>query len=467
MSTAPKTKVEEVETGENGLPEGWAAAQLSDLVSINYGKGLKESDRLPGNVPVYGSNGIVGKHNRSLTKGQTLVIGRKGTVGAVHLSSVPCWPIDTTYFVDEFHELSARFLAAELRTLNLSDLDTSTAIPGVNRDDLYGKNTWIAPLCEQERIASRIEELEQKAALIGKRLGRIRIILKQFRQAVLAAACSGKLTEDWRDDASIQDDISETDLLPEGTDYWPEIPKSWRMKNIKGVCEVIVDCPHSTPKWTDKGEICLRTTNFRPGILDLSEVRFVSEQTYTERVARLTPACDDVLYSREGGILGIACLFPQGVKACLGQRMMLMRTDRSVMLPVLMMHILNSEFTTGHVRELTTGSASPHLNVGDIKSFATPVPPIAEQAEIVRRVEVLFKLADAIEKRVAAASLRAERLTQAILAKAFRGELVPTEAELARREGREYEPAAVLLERIKKERSRQTIHKNSHRSKSQ
>ena len=82
-----------------------------------------------------------------------------------------------------------------------------------------------------------------------------------------------------------------------------------------------------------------------------------------------------------------------------------------------------------------------------------PVPPPAEQQEIVRRVEALFSLASTIEHRFTAATLHTDKLTQSILAKAFRGELVPTEAELARREGREYEPASVLLERIKKERS--------------
>ena len=71
---------------------------------------------------------------------------------------------------------------------------------------------------------------------------------------------------------------------------------------------------------------------------------------------------------------------------------------------------------------------------------------------VVRRVEALFRLADAIEKRVAAARGRADKLTQAILARAFRGKLVPTVAELARREGRDYEPASVLLERIRAER---------------
>ena len=83
--------------------------------------------------------------------------------------------------------------------------------------------------------------------------------------------------------------------------------------------------------------------------------------------------------------------------------------------------------------------------------YPIPVPPLVEQFQIVHRVDALFKLTDAIEKRVAAATARADNLTQSILARAFRGELVPTEAELARAEGRDYEPASVLLERIRAE----------------
>jgi len=92
----------------------------------------------------------------------------------------------------------------------------------------------------------------------------------------------------------------------------------------------------------------------------------------------------------------------------------------------------------------------------DIRMTAVALPPLEEQQEIVRRVEALFALADAVEQRVAAATARAEKLTQAILAKAFRGELVPTEAELARAEGREYEAAWALLGRIKKQRANQS-----------
>jgi cell division FtsZ-interacting protein ZapD len=79
------------------------------------------------------------------------------------------------------------------------------------------------------------------------------------------------------------------------------------------------------------------------------------------------------------------------------------------------------------------------------------LPPLEEQQEVVRRVEVLFRLADKIEKRVGAATRRADKITKAILAKAFRGKLLPTEAKLAQKEGRDYESASALLERVKAE----------------
>ena len=94
-----------------------------------------------------------------------------------------------------------------------------------------------------------------------------------------------------------------------------------------------------------------------------------------------------------------------------------------------------------------------NINAQKLAAYGMPWCDLPEQREIVRRVEALFKLADAAERRVAAASARAERITAAVLAKAFRGELVPTEAELARREGRDFEPASVLLDRIRATRA--------------
>jgi type I restriction enzyme S subunit len=178
-------------------------------------------------------------------------------------------------------------------------------------------------------------------------------------------------------------------------------------------------------------------------MLDLSEVRYVSSETFKERIERLRPASGDIVYSREGGILGIACQIPPGVELCLGQRMMLFRVG-SDFTATLLMHWLNSPIMTRRVQELTGGSASPHLNVRDIRAFPTPVPPLSEQQEIVRRVEKLFAFADQIESRLKQAQAHVDRLTQSLLAKAFRGELVPQNPSDA--------PASVFLDQLRAER---------------
>jgi type I restriction enzyme S subunit len=112
-------------------------------------------------------------------------------------------------------------------------------------------------------------------------------------------------------------------------------------------------------------------------------------------------------------------------------------------------YALNDQATRRRMTEVVHGVGRARLNLAEIKAISISLPPLVEQEEIVRRVETLLRLADSIEKRVTVATSRANKLTQAILGKAFRGELVPTEAELARREERSYEPASALLARIK------------------
>jgi restriction endonuclease S subunit len=129
------------------------------------------------------------------------------------------------------------------------------------------------------------------------------------------------------------------------------------------------------------------------------------------------------------------------------ERVMRFKLPEPKFAPFLFLCLQRQEFVS-HLSNGLTGSDLPHVTGTTVAEYTFGFPPPAEQVVIVRRVEALFKLADAIEKRVAAVTTRTEELTQAILAKAFRGELVPTEAELARREGRSYESASALLDRI-------------------
>lgn len=119
-------------------------------------------------------------------------------------------------------------------------------------------------------------------------------------------------------------------------------------------------------------------------------------------------------------------------------------------------HYCQSKLGQDLLLGMTTGSAQGVLNTTAVAELPIPMPPLSEQQEIVRRVEKLFAFADQIEARLRPAQAHVDRLTQSLLAKAFRGELVPTEHALATRDGRPYEPAAELLERIRTEQVRDT-----------
>ena len=193
-------------------------------------------------------------------------------------------------------------------------------------------------------------------------------------------------------------------------------------RTVNELCTNIVDCPHSTPKWVQKGKLCLRTTNFKPGYLNLSEKNYVSEETFCERISRLAPKPGDVLFSREGAILGIACIIPDGLEVCMGQRMMLLRPSEDLLNKYLM-YYLNSPKARTLIIENVGGTASPHINVGDIKNFTIPIIPFAQQQSVVAEIESRLSVCDNIEKTVGTALQQAEALRQSILKIAFEGGL--------------------------------------------
>ena len=125
-----------LEESELGLvPKGWRAARLDAFLELAYGKALKATDRVLGDVPVYGSGGVTGFHNESLVTGPSIVIGRKGTVGSLYWEDRPFFPIDTVFYVRTAVPMSYCFYL--LQTLGLSGMNTDAAVPGLNRGNVY------------------------------------------------------------------------------------------------------------------------------------------------------------------------------------------------------------------------------------------------------------------------------------------------------------------------------------------
>ncbi|MBI1308629.1 MAG: restriction endonuclease subunit S [Proteobacteria bacterium] len=121
--------------GADGLPAGWEIGKVDDILELAYGEALKATNRVSGNVPVYGSGGITGHHNESLVNGPSIIVGRKGTVGSIYWEEQPCFPIDTVFYVRPKAPLV--FCLHTLQILGLHNMNTDAAVPGLNRNNVY------------------------------------------------------------------------------------------------------------------------------------------------------------------------------------------------------------------------------------------------------------------------------------------------------------------------------------------
>ncbi|MFZ3084943.1 restriction endonuclease subunit S [Rhodoferax ferrireducens] len=128
------------EESELGLvPRGWRTARLDEFMELAYGKALKSTDRIPGEIPVYGSGGITGHHNESLVTGPSIIIGRKGTVGSLYWEDQPFFAIDTVFYLRTTIPMTYCFYL--LKTLGLTGMNTDAAVPGLNRGNVYRLTT--------------------------------------------------------------------------------------------------------------------------------------------------------------------------------------------------------------------------------------------------------------------------------------------------------------------------------------
>ena len=140
----------------------WQGIRLGDFAPFKYGKALPERNRRPGDVPVYGSNGVVGSHDTPLIDRSMVVIGRKGSIGEVHFSPQGGWPIDTTFYVTSGQGRDIRFTYYLLRTLGMQYMSSDSAVPGLNREAAHNLVVQIPPLSEQRAIAEVLGALDDK-----------------------------------------------------------------------------------------------------------------------------------------------------------------------------------------------------------------------------------------------------------------------------------------------------------------
>jgi hypothetical protein len=253
---------------------------------------------------------------------------------------------------------------------------------------------------------------------------------------------------------------------PTGADGQYELPEQWQWVDFGTLVRTIRSGSTVPPGNDPTAFPILRSSSVRPGLIDLQDVRYLRPEQSENEDNYLSEG--DLMFTRLSGSLEFVGNCTR-VPALGGRR--IQYPDRlfcaKLKEPAQASYLVYA-FASPTIRDVLTAGAKSsaghqRISINNLTNQPIPLPPIAEQQEIIRRVEALFRLADGIEAKVAVATARADRLTQAVLARAFRGELVPTEAELARQEGRDYEPAAALLERIRAERGQANARANGPR----
>lgn len=176
------------------IPENWEVKKLKWIARLEYGSSLSEEARADGTVPVYGSNGIVGEHSKSITDNPAIIIGRKGSYGKVSYSDVPCFPIDTTYYIDQrLTKENIRWLYYLLISIDLDQITFDTGVPGLSRDFAYDK---LIPLPTKNEQTAITNFLDHKTAQIDESIKKILSqieTLKEYRQALISNVVTGKL----------------------------------------------------------------------------------------------------------------------------------------------------------------------------------------------------------------------------------------------------------------------------------
>ncbi len=301
----------------------------------------------------------------------------------------------------------------------VTDVSHGVNMPRLGTDAGRQAPFVLAPKNEQKRIADKLDTVLTRVDDVNARLARVAALLKQFRQSVLAAATSGRLTEDWRLSANLDN--------------------KWQVTHVQSVAHVGTG---STPLRSNTEFFAATGTPWITSAATSQEVvnvatEYVTQAAITAHRLKVYPV-GTLLVAMYGEGKTRGQVTELGIAATINQACAAVVVDESKMLKAFVKLALQANYF--EMRVLAEGGNQPNLNLSKVKGFPLPFPCLKEQAEIVRRVEALFAFADRLEANLQVAQTATDRLTPSVLVKAFRGELVPQDPN--------DQPASELLKQL-------------------
>ena len=330
--------------------------------------------------PVYGANGIIGYYSTYNHDCETLLITCRGaTCGSLNICQPFSYVNGNAMALDSLSvDIDIRYLYYYLLNRGLNDVITGSAQPQIVRQSLEKVIVEYPELNIQKSIVETLDKISKIISLRKQQLSKLDELVKS------------RFVE----------------LFENG-----ESP----IKTVEELCSDIVDCPHTTPKY--EGELknpAIRTSEIKKGYIAWETMRYVSDEEYEERTARLKPEAGDIVYGREG-TFGNAAILPGGYNFCLGQRVMLLRPDYSKCTSEYLLYSVISDDVYRQATEKNNASTVAHVNVKDVKQFKVPLPSFDKQNQFATFVEQTDKSKLEIQKSLE----KLETLKKALMQKYF------------------------------------------------
>ena len=334
-------------------------AKLGDVCSkATSNIAQKDLDGRHGEYPIYGASGLIKAVDFYQQESPYIAVVKDGAgVGRVMKLPAKSSVIGTMQYIIPGKNVDIGYLAYAMENMNLAKYYTGATIPHIYFKAYQKEELPLPPLEEQRLIAVQLDKVSD---LIAKR----RVQLNKLDLLVKA-----RFVEMFGD--------------PVENDH------KWQMWPLDSVCKTIVDCPHSTPNYTsdNTGYMCIRTSIVKKNRIMWDDIEYIPEREYYQRIQRKRPEKGDIVYTREGAILGIAAMIDRDCNVALGQRSMLLSPDTTKCLPQFLSVAMNFESFLRKALGGVSGSASPHINVGDIKAFTIILPPLWLQKQFSFLVE--------------------------------------------------------------------------------
>ena len=482
------------------LPMGWVWTNFVEIAENTpnalkagpFGSALKKSFYVPSGYKIYGQEQVIKedpfygdyyideeKYNslRSCSvKPKDILISLVGTIGKVLIlpEGISEGIINPRLVKLSLHKslTLAEFIKAYLESPSVRDYFSKLSHGGtmdiLNLTTLKALPILLPPLNEQRQIVDKLDRIGDRHRTARNELSHIPKLIARYKQAVLTAACSGKLTEDWREknpsgisretlyQRILQECEEQKNLnkirgkgtnrsVPIQNNILPEVPSSW-VWITADECAYDLTVGHvgsMKDSYVLEGIPFLRSFNVKPNTIDLDGIVYITEDFHNQlKKSSLSPGTVVVIRT---GDPGVAAVIPDSLQIANCSDLVICRFIKLIF-PIFAAYYINSSFSKLIVEKSQVGVAQQHFNVGAMSKLPMPIPPLEEQKEIIRRVEKMFEKIDMMEQEYQKAAKLCDRLEQATLAKAFRGELVPQDPD--------DEPASVLLEQVKREKEK-------------